>query len=195
MTRDEVRDFWLREIGEEGWYKGGAEIDAACRRFLPLVEAAREGGLLDWLDGPDGALAYLILTDQFPRNLYRGSALSFAADARARAAARRAVDEDWDMATPMPERQFFYMPLNHSEDIADQDLCVRLMAARIPDGAEHVLHARAHREVIARFGRFPFRNAALGRETTAAEQAFLDAGAYPALVKAMQAAQGAAAPG
>ncbi len=193
MTRDQVLDFWLREIGEDGWYKGGAEIDAACGRFLPLVEAARDGGLLDWLDGPQGALAYLLVTDQFPRNLYRGSALSFASDARARSVARQAVDAGWDMALPEPQRQFCYMPLMHSEEIADQDLCIRLFAARMP--GIHVLHARAHREVIARFGRFPFRNAALGRQTTAEEQAFLDEGAYPALVKAMQAAQGPAAPG
>jgi uncharacterized protein (DUF924 family) len=195
----EVLDFWLSEIGEEGWYKGGGEIDAACARFAPLCEAARAGGLQDWLSGPDGALAYLIVTDQFPRNLYRGSDLSFATDAMARDAARRALDEGWDMAVAEPQRQFFYMPLMHSEALEDLDLCVRLFAARMP-GGDNVLHARAHREVIARFGRFPFRNAALGRETTAAEKAFIDEGAYPALVKAMreaamQGAQGPTAPG
>lgn len=195
MKRDDVLDFWLREIGEDGWYKGGADIDDACRRFLPLVESAREGGLLEWLDGPHGALAYLVLTDQFPRNLYRGSALAFASDVRARAAARQALSAGWDMATAEPERQFFYLPFEHSEDLADQDLCVRLMSARLPGGVENVLHARVHREVILRYGRFPFRNVALGRTNTPEEQAFLDAGAYPALVRAMQSAQGHTAPG
>jgi uncharacterized protein (DUF924 family) len=196
----EVLDFWLGEVGADGWYKGGAEIDAACARFAPLCEAARDGGLRDWLSGPDGALAYLVVTDQFSRNLYRGSALSFATDAMARDVSRQSLAEGWDMATAMPQRQFFYMPLMHSESLTDQDLCVRLMAARMPGSDDQMLHARAHREVIARFGRFPFRNAALGRVTTAEEKAFMDEGAYPALVRAMrdaamQPAQGPAAPG
>lgn len=192
-TRDEVLDFWLKEIGEEGWYKGGPEIDEACRRFTALCEQARSGGLLGWLDGPAGALAYLILTDQLPRNIWRGTAQSFASDWRARDAARRGIAAAWDLATAQPERQFFYLPLEHSEELADQDLCVRMMSARLPGEADNMLHARAHREVIKRFGRFPTRNAALGRASTAAEQAYLDEGGYVALLTAMREAQGGTA--
>lgn len=184
----DVLDFWLGEIGEDGWYSGGADIDVACRAgFLDLWQAAQDGGLEHWIDGTVGSLAYLILTDQMPRNMHRGSALAFATDARARDAARKAVAADWDLGAPEPERQFFYMPFEHSEDLADQDFGVALMRERLPEGgAENLLHAIAHREIIARFGRFPFRNAALGRETTAAEQEFLDAGGYPAFVNRLR---------
>ena len=182
----EVLDFWLGEIGPEGWYAGTQEIDDACAvRFGDLVTAAREGGLDHWVDGPAGTLAYLILTDQFPRNVHRGTPLAFASDARAREAARKALDQGWDLEVPEPERQFFYMPFEHSEDGADQELAVGLMQDRMTD-PELLLHARAHREMIARFGRFPGRNAALGREPTAAEAAFLAEGGYGALVRAMK---------
>ncbi|MBK6466880.1 MAG: DUF924 domain-containing protein [Rhodobacter sp.] len=182
----EVLDFWLGEIGPEGWYAGTQEIDDACAvRFGDLVTAAREGGLDHWVDGPAGTLAYLILTDQFPRNVHRGTPLAFASDARARDAARKALDQGWDLEVPEPERQFFYMPFEHSEDGADQELAVGLMQDRMTD-PELLLHARAHREMIARFGRFPGRNAALGREPTAAEAAFLAEGGYGALVRAMK---------
>ena len=182
-----VLDFWLDEIGPEGWYAGTPEVDDACATgFGDLVDAAREGNLEHWIDGPAGTLAYLILTDQFPRNIYRGKALSFASDIRARAAARRALDEGWDRQVPEPERQFFYMPLEHSEDMADQDLAVRLMEERMTD-PEMALHARAHREMIHRYGRFPLRNQALGRESSADETAFLAAGGYRALIESMKA--------
>ncbi|MFN4153302.1 MAG: DUF924 family protein [Paracoccaceae bacterium] len=179
----EVLDFWLGEIGPEGWYAGGEEIDDACAvQFGQLWDALHEGGLEHWVDGVVGTLAYLIVADQFSRNIHRGKSLAFANDIRARAAARRALDEGWDMLAPVPERQFFYMPFEHSEDMADQDLAVRLMEERMEGDAELLLHARAHREIIARFGRFPFRNEALGRESTAEEAAFLERGGYMAIV-------------
>lgn len=185
----ELLDFWITEIGPKGWFNGGEAVDIACRdRFGDLWQAAHDGGLEHWVDGPTGTLAYLILTDQFPRNMFRGDARAFATDARARAAARRAVALGWDVEVPEPERTFFYLPFEHAEDLTDQDWSVELSAARITDD-DFLLHARAHREIIARFGRFPFRNAALGRKTTDEEQAFLDAGAYPALVNDLRAAQ------
>jgi uncharacterized protein (DUF924 family) len=104
----------------------------------------------------------------------------------ARAAARRALDMGWDMGAPEPERQFFYLPFEHSEDMADQDLCVRLMEERLASEPGNILHAQAHRQIIARFGRFPFRNAALGRDNTPAEAAFLAEGGYAAIVRALQ---------
>ncbi|PZQ99379.1 MAG: DUF924 domain-containing protein [Cereibacter sphaeroides] len=196
----EVLDFWLGDLGPEGWYAGGDTVDAECRsRFTDLCEAARAGGLEHWVDGTVGTLAYLIVTDQLPRNIYRGNALAFATDPQARAAARRAVDAGWDMNAPEPERQFFYMPFEHSEELADQDFGIALMRERLPETwAENGLHAQAHHDIIARHGRFPFRNAALGRENTPEEAEFLAQGSYPAFVKrleqqAMQQGQGAAA--
>jgi uncharacterized protein (DUF924 family) len=185
----EVLDFWLGEIGSEGWYAGGDELDGVCRdRFLEVWQAAHGGGLEHWVDGTVGSLAYLIVTDQLARNIHRGTALAFATDERARTAARRAVEADWDMGAPEPERQFFYLPFEHSEDMGDQDRCVVLMTERLPEtGAENVLHARAHREIIARYGRFPFRNAALGRVSTPEEEAFLAEGGYGAVVRRLEA--------
>jgi uncharacterized protein (DUF924 family) len=183
----EVLEFWLHEIGPKGWYAGGEEIDTLCReRFEELWQAAHDGGLEHWVDGTVGTLAYLILTDQIPRNIHRGTALAFATDARARAAARKAHDAGWDMAAPEPERQFFYLPFEHSEDPQDQDRSVQLLSERIPSDPDMALHARAHREVIARFGRFPTRNAALGRASSTEEQAYLDEGGYMAVVNRLK---------
>ncbi len=185
---EEIVAFWLHDVGEQGWYTAADEVDAEIRaRFLPAWEAALEGGREFWLTGPRGALAYLILTDQFPRNMFRGDPRAFATDGRARAGARFAIDHGWDMDVNEPERMFFYMPFEHSEDAADQDLSIRCMAERMPERGEgYLLHARAHAEIIRRFGRFPFRNAALGRKNTAVEQAFLDTGGYGAIVRELQ---------
>ncbi len=183
----EVLDFWLGDLDEADWYAGGDEIDSLCRdRFSEAVAAAREGGLDHWVEGTVGTLAYLILTDQLPRNIHRGTALAFASDGRARAAARRAVEAGWDLGAPEPERQFFYLPFEHSEDSADQELSVALMADRLPESPDNLLHARAHREVIRRFGRFPTRNAALGRTDTPEEAAYLATGGYGAVVAALR---------
>jgi uncharacterized protein (DUF924 family) len=183
----EVLEFWLHEVGPKGWYAGGDELDSLCRdRFADLWQAAHDGGLDHWVDGTVGTLAYLILTDQIPRNIHRATALAFATDPQARAAARKALEEGWDLNAPEPERQFFYMPFEHSEDAQDQALAVKLLGERLASDPEMVLHARAHQEVIRRYGRFPTRNAALGRVSTSEEQVYLDQGGYAALVKAMQ---------
>lgn len=187
----EVLDFWIGEIGAKGWFIGGDAVDAACRdRFLDLWQAAHDGGLEHWVEGPTGTLAYLVVTDQFPRNMFRDTARAFASDAHARAAAKLAVAEGWDMEVPEPERVFFYMPYEHSESLADQDESVRLVAERLPlTGADYGLHAEAHRAVIRAFGRFPTRNAALARATTPAEARWLEAGGYGAVVRALQAGE------
>ena len=183
----ELLDFWLGEIGPDGWYAGGDDIDSTCRdRFGDLWQAAHDGHLDHWIDGTVGTLAYLILTDQLPRNMFRGTAAAFATDPRALAAARRAVDMGWDMGAPEPERQFFYMPFEHSEDPADQSLAVQLMEKRMASDPEMALHARAHQYVIARFGRFPGRNEALSRFSTPEEQDWLDQGGYAAEVRRMK---------
>ena len=184
----DILDYWIGEVGEDGWFAGGDALDREIReRFLELWQAAADGGLEHWVEGPAATLSYLVLCDQMSRNMHRGSALAFATDARALAAARRAIDEGWDMDVPEPERMFFYLPFEHSENPADQARSVRLMDERLPMDPEMLLHARAHQEIIARFGRFPYRNAALGRASRPEEVAFMSEGGYPARVEALRA--------
>ncbi|MGI1663174.1 DUF924 family protein [Palleronia sp. KMU-117] len=185
---DDILTYWLDKVGPEGWYKGGDALDAEIREtFLSDWTRARDGALSLWLTYPNGTLAYIILTDQFPRNMFRDRPEAFALDKAARSAAKTAIDKGWDLRIDEPARQFFYLPLMHSECLADQDRCVRLMMTRLPQsGASSLLHAKAHREVIRRFGRFPYRNAALSRDTQPAEAAFLSDGGYGATVRALQ---------
>lgn len=184
---DEVLAFWLDETGPEGWYAGGAELDQTIRdRFEADYDRATEGALSLWLTYASGALAYIILTDQFSRNMFRDTAKAFASDPIAKAAAKAAISKGWDMRIDGEARQFFYMPLMHSECLEDQERCVRLFATRMGDGS-NLLHARAHREIIRRFGRFPTRNEALDRTSSEAEQAYLDEGGYGAIVNEMKA--------
>ena len=189
---DDVLGFWLDEVGPEGWYKASDALDAEIReRFLAAWDAAREGSCSLWLTYPSGTLAYVILLDQFPRNMFRGDAKGFATDRIALAAAKMAIQRDWDVRIDEPARQFFYLPLMHSENPSDQDRCVRLMKTRLAStGGDNLLHARAHREVIRRFGRFPYRNDALGRATTQVEARFLEAGGYGAILREIEAASG-----
>ena len=184
----EILAFWVDDVGPEGWYTADADTDATIRdRWDTLWKRARNGQMEHWLASPRGALAYILLTDQFPRNMFRDDARAFATDAHALNAAIKMIWRRWDMRLPEPVRQFFYLPLMHSECQSDQDRCVRMMITRMPEtGAHNLLHARAHREVIRRFGRFPHRNAALRRDTTRAEAAFLDAGGYGAVVREMK---------
>ena len=190
----EVLDFWLGEVGPEGWYAGGPALDALCtERFSDVWVAASEGGLDHWVDGCVGTLAYLIICDQLARNIHRGSAQAFATDARALAAAKQAVAEGWDMNAPEPERQFFYMPFEHSEAMDDQEQAVALLTERLAAHPDMALHARAHREIISRFGRFPFRNEALGRESTPEEVGFMAEGGYGTIVNALKPSHAASA--
>ncbi|SFP26878.1 DUF924 family protein [Tranquillimonas alkanivorans] len=187
-TPDDVLAFWLDEVGPEGWYKGEALDDAVRDRFLDAWESAAQGAFALWLTYPTGTLAYIILTDQFPRNMFRGQATAFSTDTVALAAAKMAIARNWDMRIDEPARQFFYLPLMHSENLCDQDRCVRLMLTRMPEtGAENLIHAKAHRDVIRRFGRFPFRNQALGRTPQTGEAEFLEQGGYGAAVRAARA--------
>jgi uncharacterized protein (DUF924 family) len=183
---EEIVRFW-EEVGPAGWYAVREDLDAEIReRFLPLWEEAESGGLADWRSNAWGALAYIVLTDQFPRNIFRGTVRAFATDRLAREAALVAVMHDFDLKTAEPMRQFFYLPFMHSEDPFDQDRCVRLMIARLPEtGAENLRHARAHRDIIRRYGRFPYRNEVLGRESTPEEARFLQDGGYGAALNAL----------
>ncbi|WP_299549244.1 DUF924 family protein [uncultured Tateyamaria sp.] len=183
---DEVLRFWLDECTPEAWFKTDAALDQSIRdRFGEAWKAATEGKFALWLTYPSGALAYVILTDQFPRNMFRDDAAAFSTDKAALAAAKSAIAKGWDMRIDAPARQFFYMPLEHSENLCDQDRAVRLICERLQDD-EFLLHARAHREVIRQFGRFPHRNTVLGRATTVAEKAHLDAGGYGAVLRGLQ---------
>lgn len=175
---DRVLAFWLDEVGPKGWYSVDAGVDRRCAdEFGDLVEDAAAGRLARWQATPRGALALLILLDQFPRNVHRGKAGAYRADGRARAVAHAAIARGLDLKVDGPARQFFYLPLMHSESLADQDRCLRLFLMRLPD-RENLHHAARHREVIRRFGRFPSRNRALGRRGTHAERAYREAGGY-----------------
>ena len=172
----EVVAFW-REAGPKRWFAPDDDFDALVRaRFLVLHEAAARGQLAAFEDGAEGALALVILLDQFPRNMFRGSARAFATDALARAVADRALARGFDAATDATMRPFFYLPFMHSETLADQDRCVALYVALADEG--QLRYAREHRDIIATFGRFPHRNDTLGRDTTPAERKFLEDGGF-----------------
>ena len=193
VAPEDVLSFWLDDVGEAGWYNPTEALDAEIReRFQPAWERAREGTCALWLTYPSGTLAYIILMDQMPRNMFRGSGQSFATDRHALAAAKAAIHRKWDMRIDEPARQFFYLPLMHSENLCDQERCVRLLCERMPQtGADNLLHARAHREVIRMFGRFPYRNAALDRRSTEPEAEYVAAGGYGLTLQQLQAADAA----
>lgn len=175
-SSDSVLEFW-RQAGPRKWFKKDAAFDAEiAARFLSTYEAAAAGKLSAWEASAEGALALLIVLDQFPRNMFRASARAFAADALARSVAERAIARGFDQDTKPAERNFFYLPFEHSENLADQERCVAL--ARATGDADTLKWAELHADIIRRFGRFPHRNALLGRATTAAEQEFLDGGGF-----------------
>ena len=176
----DVIAFW-NKAGAGKWFDHDPAFDEEIRaRFEPLHMAAARGEISGWAKTPQGALALVILLDQFPRNLYRGTAHAFATDPLALAVARRAVDAGQDLDVEADLRTFFYMPFEHSERLQDQDRCVALFegVTDASDKAGFRRFAVLHRDIIRRFGRFPHRNACLGRATTAEEQAFLDGGGF-----------------
>ncbi|HKS84470.1 MAG TPA: DUF924 family protein [Pseudolabrys sp.] len=175
-SAEEVVSFW-REAGPDRWFDKNAEFDEEIRRrFLATHEAAAAGKLSSWEQTANGALALLILLDQFPRNMFRGDARAFATDPLARAIAAGAVVRGFDSQVPNELRNFFYLPFEHSEDLADQERAVAFNKA-IGD-ADGLKWAEIHADIIRRFGRFPHRNAVLRRTTTPEEQAFLDSGGF-----------------
>jgi fatty-acyl-CoA synthase len=172
----DVLAFW-RAAGPDKWFERNDAFDAAIRaRFAPLYDVAAAGRLAAWENTADAALALVIVLDQFPRNMFRGSAKAFATDAMARAVADRAIAHGHDRSIPLPERRFFYLPFMHSEDPADQQRCIALCEAAGDD--EGVAYAKTHADIIRQFRRFPHRNTALGRATTADEKTFLEGGGF-----------------
>jgi uncharacterized protein (DUF924 family) len=175
-TAQDVTSFW-REAGPDKWFKKSDAFDDEIRsRFLPTYEAAAAGKLHNWENQPDSALALVIVLDQFPRNMFRNDKRAFAADPLARQVADRAIARGFDAKFPPAERSFFYLPFEHSEDIADQERCIALF--KTLGDAELLKWAELHADIIRRFGRFPHRNAVLGRVTTAEEKTFLEGGGF-----------------
>lgn len=175
MQASDVLDFW-REAGPQRWFRKDDAFDARFReRFLSTHEAAAAGALEAWASTADGALAMVILLDQFPRNAFRGTPRMYATDAKAREIARRAVDAGFDRQVDPELRPFFYLPFMHSEQLEDLDRCVELNRALGEDNHRYAVH---HRAIIERFGRFPHRNAVLGRPSTPQEEAFLAEGGF-----------------
>jgi uncharacterized protein (DUF924 family) len=172
----EIVSFW-GEAGPDKWFDQDESFDEAIRlRFLPSYEAAARGKLAAWEESIEGTLALVLLLDQFPRNMFRGDARAFATDVLARAVADRALAHGFDQATDPTLRPFFYLPFMHSEALIDQDRSVRLYEAL--GETEKLRYATEHRDIVVRFGRFPHRNRVLGRDTTLAEQAFLEADGF-----------------
>lgn len=170
MRPEDVLAFWFRgdEMRKE-WFQKNPAFDEEIRsRFLPLWERARDGGLESWAATADSWLAYLIVCDQFPRNMFRGDARAFATDDRALAAARRGIDQGWHRDLSPARQAFAYLPFEHSESLADQERALELFS-----GHENHEWAVKHWEIVRRFGRFPHRNAALGRASTPEEVEFL----------------------
>jgi uncharacterized protein (DUF924 family) len=180
---EEVLSFWFGAPGDAHfgavraeWFRRDAAFDAAIRaRFSDLHEELVQGGARIWLERARSSLAYVIVLDQFSRNLYRDDARAFAADPLALGAANQSVQRGFDRELTFVERPFLYMPFMHSEALADQDRCVSLFEALASEdpGTQNLSYALRHREIVARFGRFPHRNAVLGRQTTREEAAFL----------------------
>lgn len=171
---DRLLDFWFSPAAKAKWFDSDAEFDQVLReRFQPLHLAASLGELTPWETASDGSLALVILLDQIPRNIYRDSVRAFQTDAAALAAADRAIARDYDKAQPYERRAFFYLPYEHSENLADQLRAVDYFTQRTVDpyGLEW---AERHLQVIRRFGRFPHRNDLIGRTSTQAERTYLD---------------------
>jgi uncharacterized protein (DUF924 family) len=167
-----VLDFWFAPGNEARWFRSDPTFDAEISsRYAALVEAAKAGRLHDWTATPDGSLALCLLLDQFPRNIWRGTPQAYSCDERARQVVIDAIARGHDRAVPVGRRLFFYLPFEHSEDLADQERCLDLM--RGLNDREQLQWAERHHAVIARFGRFPHRNRILGRESSPEEIEFL----------------------
>ncbi len=169
---EDIVDFWYADSTRDLWFESTPEFDRELRdRYQPTWEQARRGELGHWRDSATGCLALVILLDQFPLNMFRGQALAFATEADSREVARHALEQGFDREFDAAKKAFLYMPFMHSEELADQDLSLRLYDQ--PGLESNLRFARHHRDIVARFGRFPHRNAALGRDSSEAEIEYL----------------------
>ena len=184
-----VLSYWMNDVGPQGWFHPDAAAELKSLEFKELWSRAAAGEMGAWICAPEACLALVVLLDQLPRVMFRGRDDAYASDEVALAVTKRAIVMGHDLKVSEPERQFFYTPLMHSESLMDQERCVRLMSLRLPQADETMLaHIRAHRDIIRQFGRFPYRNAILGRKNTEAEAAYMMAGGYTTSVKAAAAA-------
>jgi uncharacterized protein (DUF924 family) len=173
MTPADILDFWFSEPSRRRWFKSTSGFDRElAERFEELHVMAADGVLADWEQSPDGALALVILLDQIPLNIYRGEPRCFATEGLALAVAGRAIARGLDRELAPERLAFLYMPYMHSESLTDQERSVELYTQ--PGLEHHLKWARHHRDIVRRFGRFPHRNAVLGRESTPEEQRYLD---------------------
>jgi uncharacterized protein (DUF924 family) len=170
---EDVLAFWFSEAQSSRWYDKDGNFDAEIRqRFLSTYDAANSGTLDEWSNTPESLLALIILLDQFPRNMFRGSPRAFASDARAVSLTKEGIKRGFDRALTEAQLDFFYMPLMHSEALDDHDILLE-------QGHGNNRYAQEHREIIARFGRFPHRNQTLGRDCSVEEASYLASGSYP----------------
>lgn len=170
---DAVLAFWFSETAAKGWFRSTPEFDESLRRrFEPLVKAALAGRLDEWSETAEGALALVIVLDQFPLNIYRGRPESFSGEQKAREVAAAAIEQGWDESFTAKQKAFLYIPFMHSEALQDQERSVTLYReAGLQDNLRWAEH---HRNIIKRFGRFPHRNRILGRPSTPEEIAWLE---------------------
>ncbi len=182
VRAEDILDFWFEQSGSGKWFKKSDSFDADIRaKFefdsIDAAAALQKNSPHEWEAEPDSALALVLMLDQFPRNMYRDTKAMFVWDELALGVASRAVKAGFDLREPQSRRAFFYMPYMHSELLAHQEDCVHLCQRGL-DNPSTLHHAREHRRVIERFGRFPHRNHILGRKSTAEEQNFLVQGGY-----------------
>ena len=171
--QQEILDFWFSDEVRKLWFKSTPEFDALLReRFEALWTRASSGELDDWLQSAAGCLALVLVLDQFPLNMFRGQAQSFVSEAQSREVARLAIDKGFDQDIEPGSRAFLYMPFMHSEMLADQQLALQLFAQ--PGLEDNLRFARHHHHIIEKFGRFPHRNKALGRESSESEIEYLN---------------------
>ncbi|MGE4313207.1 MAG: DUF924 family protein [Pseudobdellovibrionaceae bacterium] len=173
-SQKEVIDFWFEETQPQQWFQKNEDFDSLIKsRFLETYEAARNGYLDDWKKDADGCLSLLLLLDQFPRNMFRGTPQQFATDGKALLIAKHAVSKGLDQILQPVKRRFIYLPFEHSEQMADQKRSLELFEKVKGDDPLGYEYALRHYDVIDRFGRFPHRNKVLGRDSTPEEEAYL----------------------
>lgn len=173
-TKQDILHFWFEESQPAQWFQKNDDFDRQIRdRFMVTLTMARDGLCDHWADQADGALALCIVLDQFPRNVFRDSAEAFASDDKALRVAKSALERGFDQVLPPLKRRFLYLPFEHAENLDEQRRSVALFAAMKDDDPMGYDYALRHQDVIERFGRFPHRNAVLGRESTAEEMLYL----------------------
>ena len=188
-THTKIIKFWIDDLKQEDWFSESDTLNnLVVEKFFPIWVKACKGDLDFTPTTPEKALAYILLTDQFPRRMFKEKVKSFQSDHLAKKIAKKTINMNFDLRVPEPQRQFFYYPLMHSECLSDQERCVRLMLTRMPKTSkEQIKHAKAHRQIIRSFGRFPFRNKVLSRTSRISEHFYLKFGGYSKTFNELQA--------